>query len=1192
MRSTQPPTISFIIPTHPDWEPYAKRFLVSLAMQTCHDFEVVFGVDGGGNEPFEQLAEQDWPFSITVVAGERPKGDIPHRNHARNAAIRAARGRYAWVADTDFLWAEHAVEHAVAAIKSADAAGEMISVTPVLMRIDMDPTLYVSHTAEWGPDGQPVTEFIGSLPTDKQEWAGQGDLYVGPDSGPRIVDAPVKEGFPLVPIEVLHALDLFDERFVRWGGNKIELTYRLTSLAGIGLPYRLLASVAAWHQPHPQDPNKPRDDHHRLANEQMYYDRVRQVRGESDWWIAQRRAVQQVLLRHRRERLADDEKSEPAKPGMTVGVVTVGDRRKGLYRDAELVEACLQCGPQRRRGSPDPNILRYTLDNPRAFIDAATPSLEGVGWPDFLERVDVVVLFEFLPVKAISAALARGVRVVYVPNADWAEIGGDVNAWVNMVRGLALRTGFEVWAKTPAWGDVLNSHRIKNRVCPWIALDEVARDRPPPKAPVRFFASIGMGGYQGRRGLDEILAAWRLVADKHAEGATLTIKSAKPLPKDADVPGGVHVIVADWTRDQIRAAWLDADVVLYPTKWDGFGLSLSEALNAGCPVIAPNVWPMNEQVIDGHNGLLLDVPYGETFRLAPRAEVAPGQISRAMVRLIEDPDLLRRLTCPQPALRRAQQRAMRTWVRWRLLDEPEPSVLIVRGDGASPAGGRRSELWWADAFRACGLKPLVVTRSELHAIDPDVEADLAIIGKGQRQDVDRLRGVVGSETPIVCWHLDLTDLTEARDRWQREMVQVCDLCVVSEGDLERYSGGRIVTIYPGQEISAVRSTGALVPVADVAPVVFLGGCFGAHDSRAAIVRAVDATVYGDPRQWLSCGVQAEPPAYGPAAAGVYGGSVGLSVSRVTSRSGYTSNRLFNLAAAGALPLVQRFKGCDELIPAGAAVYFDDARDVASARGEIHSMGENGRWQTQWAATEWVWRRHTWEDAVLKLLDEVQPQVRERPKPKPKPVGGAEFSEMWDRRAQQLGPRAVAHISWTEPGKFEQATGEWWKIFKRHLGRMLKPWHQRVLDFGCGVGRFTRLLHDDLGRDAVGVDVSPTMVNMARDRNRGIDFRVIEPTQPLPFGDDTFDVVFTSTVLQHVPDAEFKHLVSELRRVLRPGGVAFLFENTHRARVRSSLSGHVVFRPEDEYRQHFPGVGELESIMVEGEKHSVMAGRIR
>lgn len=63
---------------------------------------------------------------------------------------------------------------------------------------------------------------------------------------------------------------------------------------------------------------------------------------------------------------------------------------------------------------------------------------------------------------------------------------------------------------------------------------------------------------------------------------------------------------------------------------------------------------------------------------------------------------------------------------------------------------------------------------------------------------------------------------------------------------------------------------------------------------------------------------------------------------------------------------------------------------------------------------------------------------------------------------------------------------------------------------------------------------------ARARRRGIaehGFRVHAGTGPVPFPDRAFDLVICSHVLEHVPDDAF--VLAEIRRLLRPGGTAFL-----------------------------------------------------
>ena len=51
----------------------------------------------------------------------------------------------------------------------------------------------------------------------------------------------------------------------------------------------------------------------------------------------------------------------------------------------------------------------------------------------------------------------------------------------------------------------------------------------------------------------------------------------------------------------------DGDVYLYPSRLDGIGLSLPEAVGSGLASIATNAAPMNEFVVNNYNGLLVDV---------------------------------------------------------------------------------------------------------------------------------------------------------------------------------------------------------------------------------------------------------------------------------------------------------------------------------------------------------------------------------------------------------------------------------------------------------------------------------------------------------------------------------------------------------------------------------------------------------
>jgi ubiquinone/menaquinone biosynthesis C-methylase UbiE len=97
---------------------------------------------------------------------------------------------------------------------------------------------------------------------------------------------------------------------------------------------------------------------------------------------------------------------------------------------------------------------------------------------------------------------------------------------------------------------------------------------------------------------------------------------------------------------------------------------------------------------------------------------------------------------------------------------------------------------------------------------------------------------------------------------------------------------------------------------------------------------------------------------------------------------------------------------------------------------------------------------------------------------------------------------------------------------------------RVLDLGCGKGRFARQV-ERAGYRVVGVDVSSRMLEQSRGLNR-----VKASARRLPFDDSSFDAVFAIETLEHVRD--IAEVVREARRVLRPGGRFIVIDKNMRS----------------------------------------------
>jgi SAM-dependent methyltransferase len=105
---------------------------------------------------------------------------------------------------------------------------------------------------------------------------------------------------------------------------------------------------------------------------------------------------------------------------------------------------------------------------------------------------------------------------------------------------------------------------------------------------------------------------------------------------------------------------------------------------------------------------------------------------------------------------------------------------------------------------------------------------------------------------------------------------------------------------------------------------------------------------------------------------------------------------------------------------------------------------------------------------------------------------------------------------------------------------------RLLDFGCGWGRITRLfLHDVPESGLFGVDPWGEAVQLARTHMPFAAFLKTEADPPLPFVDDFFDVIFSNSVFSHLSYSSARDWGKELTRVLRPGGI-LVATTLHRA----------------------------------------------
>ncbi len=113
------------------------------------------------------------------------------------------------------------------------------------------------------------------------------------------------------------------------------------------------------------------------------------------------------------------------------------------------------------------------------------------------------------------------------------------------------------------------------------------------------------------------------------------------------------------------------------------------------------------------------------------------------------------------------------------------------------------------------------------------------------------------------------------------------------------------------------------------------------------------------------------------------------------------------------------------------------------------------------------------------------------------------------------------------------------LFKRHLAayRFCIPFCQdrEILEIGFGEGYGTNEIAEH-ARSVVGSDLQPELAEYAKDKysGRGIEF-LCASAESLPFKDETFDVIISLQVLEHVKI--YQAMIKESYRVLRKGGKA-------------------------------------------------------
>ena len=156
----------------------------------------------------------------------------------------------------------------------------------------------------------------------------------------------------------------------------------------------------------------------------------------------------------------------------------------------------------------------------------------------------------------------------------------------------------------------------------------------------------------------------------------------------------------------------------------------------------------------------------------------------------------------------------------------------------------------------------------------------------------------------------------------------------------------------------------------------------------------------------------------------------------------------------------------------------------------------------------------------------------------------ELKRHWDAWGRQDPLWAV--LTW--PGKRQRwDPAEFFRTGREELEKVLAyaeglHWQvprRRALDFGCGVGRVTQAMTEHFAR-CDGVDIAPSMLERAAKYNRHPDrchYHLNDRDDLSLFEDESFDLIYSAHVLQHMEPRYSRRYVQEFVRLLAPGGLA-------------------------------------------------------
>ena len=110
-----------------------------------------------------------------------------------------------------------------------------------------------------------------------------------------------------------------------------------------------------------------------------------------------------------------------------------------------------------------------------------------------------------------------------------------------------------------------------------------------------------------------------------------------------------------------------------------------------------------------------------------------------------------------------------------------------------------------------------------------------------------------------------------------------------------------------------------------------------------------------------------------------------------------------------------------------------------------------------------------------------------------------------------------------------------KLYPYMLNEIIQSYGNTVLDLGCGTGMLMeQVISEDRMRQVIGLDISKSMIDIAKQRIGNKGYLVVGDSEKLPFDDLSFDIVYCNDSFHHYPNP--RKVIEEVKRVLKYEGI--------------------------------------------------------